>query len=462
MLSRQLMDELVADFWGTYSRSFGRSEKAWAKKVARCLSIEDLHTLAWKRNHPVVLGYFMWGAEPETDQNISNPWEELRHATYGAHSVTPDLTSDFFGHNLKVPFGICPIGSSGTLVPFGEALFAKMIGDLGGFMTLSTLSITPAEIVASAAEGLKIFQLYACGDEETPQYTVQLAHECGYQGLVVTVDTATAGPRNQHARLRAADAIAKIGDQKGMMKQAELAFFKLRLLMGMLMKNRNWLWHHLRDPLVLEFMNIRILNELAEKEHHLFGKRFPMPNANIKAQLESSAINWDEIERLAKEWRGDFFGVKGIHCAEDAERAIRIGAKVIWWSNHGRRQNPLAISTRDMLLHELPRVKVPEDVRIIVDGDFMNGYHGFNAIALGAHYFGLGKAMAGALAAGGHAAAKKGGEIIRDQFTECMRLNGITTIAELRERGEEILRWQGRRLKYVFPEREEAQAGISA
>ncbi len=62
-----------------------------------------------------------------------------------------------------------------------------------------------------------------------------------------------------------------------------------------------------------------------------------MGYADVAAALESAAVKWEDFSWIREAWRGPIV-VKGVHTADDARRAIDLGAEAVVVSNHGGRQ----------------------------------------------------------------------------------------------------------------------------
>lgn len=121
--------------------------------------------------------------------------------------------------------------------------------------------------------------------------------------------------------------------------------------------------------------------------------------------------------------------IKGVVSAEDAQRAIDIGAKGIIVSNHGGRKLDGAPPT----IEALPRVVKQVDGRIpvLIDGGIRRGTDVLKAIALGADAVLLGKPIAQALGAAGAEGVTKALNILQTEFESAMKLTGRDTLASI-------------------------------
>src|SRR6185503_4593508 len=121
-------------------------------------------------------------------------------------------------------------------------------------------------------------------------------------------------------------------------------------------------------------------------------------------------VTWKDAEWLAREWGGSFV-IKGMTSAEDARRAVSVGATAAMLSNHGGRQLdgvPAPIDTIAPI-----RDAIGDQLELIVDGGIRRGTHVLKALALGANACSIGRAYLYALAAGGEAGVARALHLLR-------------------------------------------------
>jgi L-lactate dehydrogenase (cytochrome) len=121
--------------------------------------------------------------------------------------------------------------------------------------------------------------------------------------------------------------------------------------------------------------------------------------------------------------------IKGIHTAEDARRAVDVGADALVVSNHGGRQlNNVAPSLR-----VLPEVvtAVGDHIEVLLDGGIRRGSDIVKALCLGARAVMVGRAYAYGLGAAGRAGVSRAIEILRDDLVRTLKLLGCASVAEL-------------------------------
>jgi isopentenyl diphosphate isomerase/L-lactate dehydrogenase-like FMN-dependent dehydrogenase len=141
-----------------------------------------------------------------------------------------------------------------------------------------------------------------------------------------------------------------------------------------------------------------------------------------------SGLTWKDVEWLIKTTRLPV-GLKGIMTVADARRAVDMGVRLIWVSNHGGRQLDHTQST----IEALPPIAdaVAGRAEIVVDGGFNRGTDVIKALARGARVVACGRTMLWGLAADGADGVARVCEIMRDELQINMGLCGRTKLAEL-------------------------------
>jgi (S)-mandelate dehydrogenase len=116
--------------------------------------------------------------------------------------------------------------------------------------------------------------------------------------------------------------------------------------------------------------------------------------------------------------------------AEDCVRARDLGCDGVVISNHGGRQLDSAPATIDVL----PEIRgaVGRDFPLLIDSGVRSGEHIVKALAAGADFVLIGRAMMYAVAAGGPAAAKDLIELMIDEASRCLGQIGYPDIPSLK------------------------------
>lgn len=147
----------------------------------------------------------------------------------------------------------------------------------------------------------------------------------------------------------------------------------------------------------------------------------------IGSQFDRS-VSWDDARAMIEQWNGPF-AIKGILTADDAKRAVDIGANAIIVSNHGGRQLDHVPSPIDVL----PEIVAAVDGRaeVIVDGGVRRGTDVLKALALGARACMTGRGYLFGLGAGGEAGVTRALAQYRKEITLDMALLGVRSVNEI-------------------------------
>jgi L-lactate dehydrogenase (cytochrome) len=337
-----------------------------------------------------------------------------------------DLRTTVAGHELQVPWFLSPVGSLRSVWPKAEAVAAQVAGECGTLSALSTLTGTPMEEVAAASAGKCWFQLYLCGGRDVATRGIRRARRAGFSGLVLTIDTAVAGNRAAHLRMRPTAALPsftglRLGQRLGLLRE------KLRLAPQML-THLSWLLSYWADGGLMQFVNIQVDE-----------KGTPMPYTDIGTQLSASAVTWEDFGWIKEAWGDAPLIVKGVHNADDARRAEDCGASAVVWSNHGGRQEDRVPPVLHIVAEEMPKM-AQSKMDFMMDGGVRNGKDVLLALSHGVKAVGLGRAYVAGLGAGGRAGLCRVMDIIRAEFERSMRLVGVRSVGEVREHGAAIRR----------------------
>jgi isopentenyl diphosphate isomerase/L-lactate dehydrogenase-like FMN-dependent dehydrogenase len=164
---------------------------------------------------------------------------------------------------------------------------------------------------------------------------------------------------------------------------------------------------------------------------HRFSPRKAMevaPNPRGPLPDFQSQLTWSDVEWLLKTTKLPV-GLKGIMTVADARRAVDMGVRLIWVSNHGGRQLDQTQST----IEALPAIAdaVAGRADIVVDGSFNRGTDVIKGLARGATVVACGRTMLWGLAADAAAGVARVCEILRDELRINMGLCGRTKIKDL-------------------------------
>jgi len=297
---------------------------------------------------------------------------------------------------------LAPVGSCRMFWPRGEAAASRAAGDAGTLYILSTLSGTRLEEVKAASKGPCWYQLYLCGGRDVALNGIARAKAAGFSALVVTIDTPVAGLREKDFR-------NGVKELLGGQPLSALPF------VWQFLARPRWLAAFLADGGLMNFPNVILPDG-------------PMPYVDVGAALAQSATAWEDLRWIREAWNGPIV-IKGVHTADDARRALDVGASAVVVSNHGGRQLDGVAPT----LRVLPEVvaAVGGRAEVLLDGGIRRGGDVVKALALGARAVLVGRAYAYGLGAGGGPGVAKAIEILRADIDRTLRLLGCRSVAEL-------------------------------
>ena len=316
-----------------------RSPFSGPDALARAASIDDLRSIARRRTPRAVFDYTDGAAGDELSQERS--LEAFRSIEFRPRVLrdvaTVDPSVTILGQESALPLVFGPTGFTRMMHHEGEPAVARAAADAGIPYTLSTLGTTTAEGVAAAApSGRRWFQLYLWRDKVAREALVSRVAASGYEALMLTVDTVTAGTRRRDVR-------------NGLTIPPQLT---LKTLAGMARFPR-W-WGNILTTEPLEFASLRSTGgTVAELINRVF----------------DPSITMDDIAWIRDNWRGKVI-VKGIQNADDAALLADAGVDAIVLSNHGGRQ--LDRSVVPLLLLPEVRQRVGTALEVYVDGGVRN------------------------------------------------------------------------------------------
>jgi isopentenyl diphosphate isomerase/L-lactate dehydrogenase-like FMN-dependent dehydrogenase len=368
------------------------------------LNIADLRAAARRRLPRAVFDYLEGTADDGvTGRDNLAAFSEVVFQPRQALTVTPDLSARLLGLDLAVPFMPGPVGYCRLLHPRGDYAAAGAAQRMGTGYVLATGAGTAMEDVAPVNRNL-FYQVYKIGGRACAERAIARAQALGLKGLFLTIDTPVSGnrerdPKNGMAALMGAEFLPKLP------------------YVPEIMTHPRWLARFLADGGAPSMPNV-----VGED-----GK--PLPALDVKDALAGANILWDDLDWIRKLWSGPIM-VKGIMTADDARRAVEMGAEGIVVSNHGGRQlDGVAASLR-----VLPGIAeaVKGKTIIFLDSGIRRGGDIAKALCLGADAVLLGRAYAYGLAAAGDAGVTRALEILRADLLRTMKLLGAATVADLR------------------------------
>lgn len=368
------------------------------------ISIEDYRTLAKRSLPDGVWSFIEYGAEDLVTLAANRSAFDryaLRMKVLTGNSAD-DLSVHVAGQPLSMPVVLAPAGLVALSHWTGEVGAARAAEKAG---TLSMLSTTGSYTIEEVAEGTRrnhFFQLYPWADPSGGRHDLthalmERARRSGYSALVVTVDVAIHGNREIERR-------RGIG-QPPILTPTRIASMALRpAWWGALLRYQRFTSRTV-EPTVGA------------------GATVGLPHRIMRAELK-----WDDFSWIRDHWQGPLF-IKGVLDADDAERAVSLGADGVVVSNHGGRQLDGAPATLDAL----PAIarQVGDRAEVLLDGGIRRGSDVVKALCLGAKAVGIGRPYLYGMAARGPAGVEHVLEILREETARVMTLMGIERLGQL-------------------------------
>jgi len=371
----------------------------------RTVNIDDLRAIAKRRLPRVVFDYLDGGADSEiTLRENCRVFDDITFRPRWAVAVPQcDIRTRVLSFDLSFPAILAPVGYSRMMHRGGEVAAAAAAGEAGTIYTLSTISGHPLENVRAATKGPAWYQLYLVGGRSVAEHAIDRAQKAGFNALVVTIDTPVAGLRERDPR-------------NGMKELLGGSLFSKLPYVSQFFTRPSWFASFLMDGGTPPLANIVIPG------------KGPMPLIDVGAALASAVVTWEDFKWLREVWSGPIIA-KGVLSADDARRAVDVGAEAIVVSNHGGRQLDTVSST----LRVLPEIvaAVGGKTEILLDGGIRRGSDIVKALCLGARAVLVGRAYAYGLGAAGKPGAAKAIQILRDGVDRTLKLLGCPSLQAL-------------------------------
>ena len=366
-------------------------------------SVADFRTLAKRRLPKFVFDYMDGGAGSEAGiRRNEDAFDEIQLTPRMLVNVEQrDLSTNLFGKKWALPFGTAPIGLGNIMWPGAEESVARACATAGIPYSLSTPASTTLERIAEVAPGNCWFQLYVSRSQEMIDDLVVRAERAGYETMLVTVDVPTAPRRLRDLR-----------------NNFSLPFRFTPRTLYELVTHPRWSLATLKAG-VPRFANM-------ERYATATG---PQTVAWFMSSQVTGRFNWDDMKRLRERWKRKLV-IKGLLSAEDALKAREIGCDGVVISNHGGRQ----LASLPASIDVLPEIRaaVGPGFPLLVDSGVRSGEHIVKALAAGADFVLVGRAMMYAVAALGAAGPKSSIDLLSDEMSRCMAQIGYTDIASLK------------------------------
>lgn len=365
--------------------------------------IDDLKRLHKRRTPKMFYDYAESGSYTEqTFRENSSDFAQLRLRQRVAVDMSGRSTeSQMIGEAVAMPVALAPVGLTGMQHADGEILAAKAAEKFGVPFTLSTMSICSIEDVAEHTTKPFWFQVYTLKDDDFMRRLFERARAAKCSAIVITVDLQILGQRHKDLK-------------NGLSTPPKLTpasivnmMTKVQWGLGMLQTKRRF------------FGNI---------VGHAKGVSDPTNLATWTAEAFDMTLDWARIAKFKEMWGGKVI-LKGIMDADDARKALAVGADAIIVSNHGGRQLDGALSS----IRALPAIldAVGDQIEVHMDSGIRSGQDVLKALSLGARGTYIGRAYINGLGAMGEAGVTKALEVIQKELITTMGLVGERSIGDL-------------------------------
>ncbi|NKB62306.1 MAG: alpha-hydroxy-acid oxidizing protein [Gammaproteobacteria bacterium] len=323
-------------------------------------SVNDAREAARKRMPRIMFDYIdgAAGEEYACGQNISVLDQIRLQPRVLINIENRNLKKTFLGRQWDLPFGIAPMGMCNLTWPGADQMLATAATRYNIPLGLSTMASSSIETTWDRAGSNSWFQLYVGQSEDIAFDMVRRAENCGYDTLILTVDVPMVALRPRERR-NGFQAPLRIGP-KQFFDFATHPQWSIRTLLTGVPKVAN--------------------NEASNTG----GKKKFVRNES------RGKVDWNFLDRLRDRWKGHLI-IKGVLSTEDAIDIKKAGADGLYISNHGGRQLDSAPAAIEML--PVIREAVGDSFPIIFDSGVRNGEAVVKALACGADFVMLGRAL---------------------------------------------------------------------
>jgi L-lactate dehydrogenase (cytochrome)/(S)-mandelate dehydrogenase len=374
--------------------------------VSRAVTVDDLRALALRR-----LPEFVWQPMETGSGNGNGPRrnvERFKDYLFRPQSLVdvaePTHAVTIFGRTYAQPFGISAIGYADYFRRHADTLFAQAAAAADIPFILSGGSIAPVEKIARTAPSHSWFQLYSARDTSVTQSIIDRARDAGIQVLVLTVDVPVM-PQNDWLM------------RSGLRLPASVPIRSLPYVLWQLLTHPGWTCELITAggfPTMESWTAYAPKGSNSAGIHQYYRSQVPAPQT------------WPQLEQIRRSWPGKLV-IKGLLTAEDAVRAVELGADAITVSNHGGNRLDCIPAALDALpaVHSAVGGRLP----VFFDGGIRRGSDILAAYCLGASFCFIGRAALYGAAAGGVAGVSRAIEILQRELKQTMAMLGLPSIA---------------------------------
>jgi len=381
-------------------------------RLTDCHNIDDFRKLAKQRLPWPVFDYIDGAADDElTKARNTTSFDDaylVPDVLAGVEKI--DTSCTIMGRTSALPLMLSPTALQRVFHWQGETAVARAAEKFGLWFGISSLATHSIEEIAALTAGPKLFQLYVHKDKGLNASMIQRCQASGFDAIALTVDTIVSGKRERCLR-------------SGFTTPPRFT--------------PSAVWSYATRPRWAMDYVFREKFRLPNLDTHVGeGTSKAVSIAEYFNTMLDVSMDWDTAAQIRQDWGGAFC-LKGVMSANDARRAVQIGADAIMISNHGGRQLDGSRSPFDQI-REIEDA-VGGEIEIICDGGVRRGTHVLKALCAGATAASGGRLYLYALAAAGQQGVERAIGILKDEIERGMRLMGVTSVDQLTS---ERLRWR--------------------
>ena len=372
--------------------------------LKHCYNMQQFRRLARKRLPGPIFHYIDGAADDEVtyrrNTDAYDTCDLVPNVLAGVENI--DMSTEVMGKRIDLPLFLSPTALQRLFHHEGEFAVARAAEQHGTWFGISSLGTASIEDVGAAISTPKMFQFYYHKDKGLNKSMIERCKAANFDALVLTVDTIVGGNRER-------DLVTGFTSPPRLTPRSLLSFAA-----------------HPRWTLNYLFREKFELSQL--KDHIAEGSNVSVSVSDYFSTMLDQSMDWKAAEEIRKSW-GKHFCLKGIMSADDARRAVDIGATAIMVSNHGGRQLDGSRSPFDQLAEIVDAVG--DKVDVICDGGIQRGTHVLKALSVGAKACSGGRLYLYALAAAGEAGVAQALSNLRIEIERGMKLMGVRSIPEL-------------------------------
>ena len=392
-------------------------------RLRDCHNTEDFRRLARRRLPGPVFHYIDGAADDEvTKARNTAAFDEVDLVPGVLAGVAEvDMRTTLMGREIALPLFFSPTALQRLFHWQGERAVGAAAERFGTWFGISSLATVSIEDVGATVKAPKLFQLYVHKDQGLNRSMIERCQAAGFDAVALTVDTIVGGNRERCLR-------TGFTSPPRLTARSALSFAA----------HPRWTLDYLfREPFALPNLQTHVAQ----------GTKVATSLGDYFTTMLDQSMDWRAAERIRADWGGAFC-LKGVMSAEDARRAVDIGATAIMVSNHGGRQLDGSRAPFDQLAEIVDAVG--DRIEVICDGGIRRGTHVLKALSMGARACSGGRLYLYALAAAGQPGVERAFGTLRDEIERGMKLMGARSLRDL---GRGNLRARGSGVRAALPTR---------